>query len=495
MARVFRATYTAKGRGGTRVTRTARKWYVEYRDADGIVRRKAGYTDKAATRQLAAELERHAIRRKAGLIDRFAEHRKRPLAEHLADYESYLRDSGASPHHVATVVPRVRKVLDGCQFTHWPDVSAALVQNFVGKLRKNGRSEQTCSFYLQAAKQFCRWMVRDGRAPDSPLAHLKGGNVRVDRRHDRRALSTDELLRLLAAAETGPIRFGMTGSDRAILYRLTVETGLRANELRTLTWGSFDLKADPPTVTVKAAYSKHRRDDVLPLKADSAKVLAGWRSIGERNLAELVFANLTNRTADMLRCDLRRARAAWIRENQDRRERRNRRRSAFLARVDESGRFVDFHALRHTFITNLARGGVHPKLAQALARHSTITLTMDRYSHTVIGEQADALAALPNLSENGPETNRQKATGTCDDSPKLLAFCLAERGASQAPLGSSRSTSRGDSERCEDSDNPLQPSNVRHGDSSCDNEVSQLRRTGFEPVTFGSVDRCSIQLS
>lgn len=41
------------------MTRTARKWYVEYRDADGIVRRKAGYTDKAATQQLAAELERN----------------------------------------------------------------------------------------------------------------------------------------------------------------------------------------------------------------------------------------------------------------------------------------------------------------------------------------------------------------------------------------------------------------------------------------------------
>jgi len=118
MARVFRATYTAKGRGGIRVTRTARKWYIEYRDADGIVRRKAGYTDKAATQQLAAELERNAERRKAGLIDRFAEHRKRPLAEHLADYESHLRNTGASPHHIATVVPRVRKVLGGCRFAH-----------------------------------------------------------------------------------------------------------------------------------------------------------------------------------------------------------------------------------------------------------------------------------------------------------------------------------------------------------------------------------------
>ena len=46
--------------------------------------------------------------------------------------------------------------------------------------------------------------------------------------------------------------------------------------------------------------------------------------------------------------------------------------------VDESGKVADFHSLRHTFITSLANAGIHPSVAQALARHSTITLTMDR---------------------------------------------------------------------------------------------------------------------
>ena len=37
MARIFRATYTVTGRSGERVTRTAKKWYVEFVDADGSV--------------------------------------------------------------------------------------------------------------------------------------------------------------------------------------------------------------------------------------------------------------------------------------------------------------------------------------------------------------------------------------------------------------------------------------------------------------------------
>ncbi len=62
----------------------------------------------------------------------------------------------------------------------------------------------------------------------------------------------------------------------------------------------------------------------------------------------------------------------------------------------------DWHSLRHSFITNLAAGGVAPKLAQTLARHSTITLTLDRYTHTFSGDDAAALLALPDLDRPEP---------------------------------------------------------------------------------------------
>ena len=45
------------------------------------------------------------------------------------------------------------------------------------------------------------------------------------------------------------------------------------------------------------------------------------------------------------------------------------------------GRVVDFPSLRHGFITYLVTANVPPKVAQMLARHSTISLTMDRYTH------------------------------------------------------------------------------------------------------------------
>ena len=242
---------------------------------------------------------------------------------------------------------------------------------------------------------------------ERPASHPFG------RRHARRAMCEGELRRLLDATIVAPTRDGLSGSERGMIYRIAVETGLWASELRSLTRSSFDLDGDPPAVTVRAAYSKRRREDILPLKLSTASLIA--RKIeSEVNAAQgLPLFNLTEKTARMIRVDLRLARARWIRETMDRTERRKRRESDFLSYVGRDGRIVDFHALRHTFISNLARGGVHPKQAQDLARHSDINLTMTRYSHTVISDRAAALAALPDLNVKPAKNDRTSGKKVC----------------------------------------------------------------------------------
>lgn len=178
------------------------------------------------------------------------------------------------------------RVIEGCHFATWADFSASRVVEYLHGLRadrtdahghvKRGISAQTFNFYVQAVKQFCRWMVKDRRAIESPVAHLNGLNAKTDRRHDRRALTVEQLRRLLDSTRQGPELKGMTGQDRAMLYRLAVETGLRAGELRSLTCSSFDLDGHPPTVTVAAAYSKRRREDTLPLRTELANNLRNF---------------------------------------------------------------------------------------------------------------------------------------------------------------------------------------------------------------------------
>src|SRR5262249_6618289 len=127
-------------------------------------------------------------------------------------------------------------------------------------LRGRGRGVRTSNFYLAAVKAFCRWLVKDRRLADNPLAHLAGGNERLDRRHDRQTLSPDQLAAILAAALASPRTFrGLTGADRHALYHCAMGTGFRAGELAVLRPESFHLDADPPTATVPAAYTKNGR--------------------------------------------------------------------------------------------------------------------------------------------------------------------------------------------------------------------------------------------
>jgi len=62
----------------------------------------------------------------------------------------------------------------------------------------------------------------------------------------------------------------------------------------------------------------------------------------------------------------------------------------FLARLGAEFPRVRFHDLRHTHATQLLLAGVHPKVAQERLGHSTITTTLDLYSHVTETMQEDA---------------------------------------------------------------------------------------------------------
>ena len=341
-------------------------WIARWYDHNGKrCEKSTRTTDKGAALRILNKLIADTALRREGVIDpktdTFAQHARRPLDEHLHDFRSALAAQGVTDRHCELVYSRAKRIIVGCGISMWSDISASHIMDYLSGLRqdestpcnvvKRGISAQTFNFYLQAIKQFARWMVKDRRAIDNPLSHLTGLNVKTDRRHDRRALTADELLRLLEATRNGPERYGMTGPERALLYLLAVETGLRAGELRSLRRRSFDLAAKPPLVTVAAAYSKRRREDILPLRATTAKLLQ---------------EHLVNKTptAPAFNCPNDRRYSGLIFKAD--------REAAKIAARDLAGRVADFHALRHTFITNLAAGGVHPKVAQTLARHSTI---------------------------------------------------------------------------------------------------------------------------
>jgi integrase len=64
-----------------------------------------------------------------------------------------------------------------------------------------------------------------------------------------------------------------------------------------------------------------------------------------------------------------------------------------IARITDFPR-LRFHDLRHTHATQLILSGVHPKIAQERLGHSSITITLDLYSHVTDTMQNDAAQRL-----------------------------------------------------------------------------------------------------
>jgi len=420
-------------------------YYITYFPRPRVRKTVKGCKDKAATEALARKLEADAMLRREGVIDvkadQYAKAEARPLVVkdaddkiidgHLADFYASLVARGTTSKHATLVRARAAKIIDLSKAERLSAIVPSAVQAAIASLREgdDDLSLQTCNHYLRAIKQFSRWLWRDGRTREDPLAHLSGFNVQLDRRHDRRAITDEELARLIEAAEKGPLRLSMSGPERAVLYQLAVGTGFRANELRSLTPGAFDLDADPPVVTIEAAYSKHRRRDEQPIRRDLADLLRPWL---KGKPAEEPVLRLPDKVFKLMQADLAAARDVWLKDAKTDKERQERERSTFLAYRDGAGRVADFHALRHTYISRLVASGANIKVAQELARHSTPTLTLGRYAHIQLLDRTRALDALPSLDRPATERDAARATGTdnataVSDTPPGARSALAAR--------------------------------------------------------------------
>jgi integrase len=61
--------------------------------------------------------------------------------------------------------------------------------------------------------------------------------------------------------------------------------------------------------------------------------------------------------------------------------------------------YTNFHTLRHTAATLLLTEGVHPKIVQEMLGHSTISITLDTYSHVLPNMQREAVRAMEYIFE------------------------------------------------------------------------------------------------
>ena len=466
----------SKDTPGARQKRVRSKtWRARYRDSTGKHKTASlGTEDRQEAQERLLELLQKFKQRES---DPFTEHREKPLNEHLEDFQTHLIGKANTDRYAKLTVNRVQRVLDECRFKLLPDLKTGPVNSWLHEQRQGAMSPATSNHYVTALKTFGNWLLRDRRCSENPFAFLSRVNAKVDVRCVRRILTRDELSRLVQAAHDGKQFRELSGPDRAILYLLAAFTGLRVSELASLTDRSLNLQSEPPTVTVEAACSKHRREDVLPLHSALAVRLREWLENRKHNPGEnqvpdgqpfLLFPGTwTERAAPMIRRDLKAARESWTNEAGANEECGDRQKSEFLLAKTSEGR-ADFHALRHTFISNLAGSGVHPKLAKELARHSTITLTMDRYSHVGLLDMNTALETVPDIPFTATFTDERSTdpgfSCTKVATPTVQLTGSQELSLKTAAAGSDSSDSRNVSSQEELSEDLTSPEKWWRGD-------------------------------
>jgi len=162
---------------------------------------------------------------------------------------------------------------------------------------------------------------------------------------------------------------------------MAVYTGLRRAELAALVRSDLNLEAEQPFVNVRASTTKNHKQAILALHADLVSEL---RKLLEKLPPDenKLLAHLMPKMS-VFKSDLKAAEIEFI---------------------NAEGKRADFHSLRHTLATNLARAGTSPRIAMEVMRHSDIKLTTKTYTDAGLLPVADAVVKLPSLVRKARST-------------------------------------------------------------------------------------------
>jgi len=216
-------------------------------------------------------------------------------------------------------------------------------------------------------------------------------------------------IRVLTVKEQEVFTEAVKGHRLEAAFILDLFTGLRLGELLALKWSDINLKEG--ILKVSRNVQRVRVEDAetkTQIVYGEPKTESGRRSIP---LLDEVVAILKTHKARQAAEKLK-AGELYYKENEEDREEdrfvfctelgkqietRNFQRIFYLLVEKANLKDVNFHACRHTFATRGLENGIEPKVMSELLGHSSITITLDLYSHVLPEKKRDSINKLKGL--------------------------------------------------------------------------------------------------
>lgn len=237
---------------------------------------------------------------------------------------------------------------------------------------KQGLSPRSVNYIHVTLHKALRAAVLDGLIPRNVCDAVKAPQ---NHRPEVAPFDPEQVRALLSAA---------SGERLGCLFVLAIHTGLRRGELLALRWGDVDLDTGKLTVqrslAADGSFNPPKRKSSRRTVRLTQRAVSALRDHRKGQLEEgtssggLVFTNKAGNVVDGNNLYYR----DW-------------RRVLKRAGLDTAS---TFHTCRHTFATALLRANVHPKQVQEALGHSTITQTLDTYSHLMPDMQERVTEAL-----------------------------------------------------------------------------------------------------
>ena len=247
--------------------------------------------------------------------------------------------------------------------------------------KPGGLSPRTRRHIHRILKSALARAVEQQLIPRNPADAFKKRLPKVERK-EMVTLTAEQAARLLESIKHSRVYWPVL---------IALSTGMRRGEILALRWRNIDLERGIVRVVESLEQTKAGLRFKAP-KTEKARAITlpsfaveALRRL-KRQQAEELLALGVRQSAEMLACGRH--------DGEPMPPRSLTHEFAKIAGRAKDVPRVRFHDLRHSHATQLLSAGVHPKVAQERLGHSTITTTLDLYSHVTETMQGDAAAKL-----------------------------------------------------------------------------------------------------